>query len=221
MRFRRVAWIAITSETTASTPGHARRLRAMPTTATTGAIVELDRLAELEHEALARVDEVERAASAVGEELAAAQEALIEAERRRVTATDRRKLEQRLASARERHAEPWAERMQGARRAAVDARHAMQRHATEHLDELVAVLEADGRDAADGVDQAAHAFMRAVEHRAACESRLTSIVSMTRPSMRPGDIQRARSDEAALAVSRFLQQGGEAAPTLRVARPAA
>ena len=88
---------------------------------------------------------------------------------------------------------------------------------TGALDELVAELEEDGRAAAEQVNRAAEAFLARVQRRAEVDQALTEIVALTR-RMRPGDITRARSDQAAQEVDALLQQGGEAAPALRIAR---
>jgi hypothetical protein len=182
---------------------------------------ELAELVQREAEARARVDEIGREARAAAEEVAAAREALVQLERHArdgVTVAQRAKAEKRLTLAEERAEERWRERRAGAERAAMDAHHAVQLHAAEHLPELVAELEEDGRAAAGQVDAAAQAFLDAVGRRAEIDRALTEVVALTR-HMRPGDIARARSHEAAQEVRALLQQGGEAAPVLRVELP--
>jgi hypothetical protein len=49
---------------------------------------------------------------------------------------------------------------------------------------------------------------------------LTEVVALT-PVMRPGDIARARSDQARSAVTEMLERGGEVPPTVRFELPVA
>jgi hypothetical protein len=186
------------------------------------AMVELVRLAEREAEAQARIGEVGREARAAAQEVQDAREALIELERKPdgVSMAQRRKVEARLALAEEKVAERWPEKRAGAERAARDRRHELQLFAAEHLNELVGELEQDGRDAAEGVDRAAEAFLRAVERRTETERALIEVTALTR-AMSPNDVARSRADEARAAVEAMLQGGGEVAPTLRIDVPVA
>jgi hypothetical protein len=176
---------------------------------------KLDELREREQEARARIDEVGGQARAAAVELAHAREALTEAERLGAPAAERKRLEQRLAAAEQRHGEPWAERRAGAERAAMDARHAVQLHASEHLSELVAEIEERGRAAAEQVDAAAERFLDAVTRRAEVDQELTATLALVRRN-KPGDVARSRADEARHAVAEFIQRGGEVPPTVRV-----
>jgi hypothetical protein len=188
------------------------------------AMTELVRLTQLEQKARARVDEIGREARAAAQEVQDAREALVQLERRAgggdVTAAQRVKAEKRLTLAEDRAEERWRERRAGAERAAMDARHAIQLHAAKHRDELVAELEQDGRAAAEQVNHAGQAFLDAVQRRAEVDRALTQTVALTR-SMRPGDIARARSEEAAHAVAELLQRGGEVPPAVRIDLPVA
>jgi hypothetical protein len=87
------------------------------------------------------------------------------------------------------------------------------------LDELVAEIEEDGRAAAEMVNAAAERFLEAVERRAQVERELTSVVALTRPTMRPGDVTWPRSDQAAAEVRALLERGGEVGPVLRLREP--
>jgi hypothetical protein len=183
---------------------------------------ELVELVQGEDEARARVDEINRQARAATQEVADAREALIQLERQAggITMAQRRKAEARLSLAEEAAAAPWRERRAGAEHAARDAHHAVQLHAAQHLNELVAELEEDGRAAAEQVDHAAQAFLDAVQRRAEVDRALTETVALTR-AMRPGDIARGRSEEATRAVTALLQRGGEAPPAVRIELPVA
>lgn len=181
---------------------------------------ELLALAEREQELRAKVDEVGRDARRASEELAEAREALIELERHagvgeKSSAQERKAAETRLAKAQQEAGAPWAERLAGAERGAADARHAIQRHAAERLAELVAEVEEAGADAAQQVDAAAQSFLDAVGRVTAIEHDVTAIMAATGRHMRPGDITRLRSDQAANVMRTFLAEGGERGPTLR------
>jgi hypothetical protein len=182
------------------------------------AMTTLLALAEAEDNARERIDHVDTEQRQAAIELAEAREALealVQLEAGTPTAQERKQAEMRLTRAEQKAAERWPERRQGAERAARDARHTLQRYAAEHEAELVAEAEERGRDAAGQVDHTGEAFMAACGRRDQAERDLTAIVALIRP-MSPGDISRARSDEARQAVQRFLAQGGEDAPTLRV-----
>ena len=120
------------------------------TTATEG----LARLVEQRERANARIGEVEQQARDATFKLGEAREALIAAEREGGGAAARRKLEQELTTAKARAVDPWAERVEGARRAARDAQHTVQRFVAEHLDELVEYAKAEGQVAAERINTA-------------------------------------------------------------------
>jgi hypothetical protein len=187
------------------------------------AMVKLVRLGQAEEELRARVGQVDVDARRAGAELVAAREALVELERRAgadgPTAQQRKQAEARLTKAEEAAAAPWTQRHQGAEAAARDGRHALQRHAALHLDELVAEIEENGRAVAEQVDHAAEALLAAIDWRAQVEATLTQVVALTR-LMSPGDISRTSTDEVRIAVQGFLGAGGEVGPTVRVTVPA-
>jgi hypothetical protein len=186
------------------------------------AMKELAELVQREAEARARIDKVGREARAATQEVADAREALIQLERQAggITMAQRRKAEARLSLGEEAAAAPWRKRRAGAEHGARDAHHAVQLHAAQHLNELVAELEEDGRAVAEQVDDAARAFLDAVQRRAEVDRALTETVALTR-HMRVGDIARSRSEEAARAVTELLQRGGEAPPAVRIELPVA
>ncbi len=86
--------------------------------------------------------------------------ALAEGERLGLTATKRHSLEEALAaSAKGKADQPWPERVEGAKSAVRDADQAIRAHIASHLGELVEALEADGRVAAEKVNEAAAALV--------------------------------------------------------------
>jgi hypothetical protein len=183
-------------------------------------MVMLVAFGEAEEQARERVTAVETAARQATADLAEAREALVQLEAGSPTTQERTKAEKALAQAEENAAKPWRERLEGAQRGAREARQSLARFAREHRAALVAEVEERGRDVADQVDHAGEAFIAAINQRMVVERDLTAIVALTRP-MQPGDISRARSDEARQAVARFLQLGGEDGPTLRIETPEA
>jgi hypothetical protein len=175
-------------------------------------------LAEAEEQARDRITAVELDARQAGAELAEAREALVRLEAGTPTTQQRAAAEKSLTEAERKTTERWPERRAGAERAAREARQALVQFATEHLPELVAEIEDDGRAAAEHVNACGEAFQAACSHRDQAERNLIQIVALTR-GMGPNDVSRARSGEARQAVQMFLSAGGEDAPSLRIEMP--
>jgi hypothetical protein len=181
--------------------------------------VELLRLLEHRQQLSSKVDELERRQRSTNETANEASVALAELECRalsgeKVSAQQRRQAEDALVRAREEVAQPWAERLAGARRAVQDADSAVRAYVAENLDVLVSELHEDAEAAAREVNGTAERFISATHERARVDRGLTALVALVR-HMRPGDVTRAQSDEAVREVTRFLERGGETAPTLR------
>lgn len=172
------------------------------------------RLVEQRERARARVDELE---AAQREATAAAEQAsvnLVELERRGVSPAGRRaKLEQTLAEAKARAAEPWAERVEGARQRARDAHTEVQRFVAERLDELVENLEADGRIAAQALTDAAEAMLAAYAERERVAREIAETCPLT-ARVAPGDVSRSKAEPLARAAADLIQGGGEEPPRL-------
>jgi hypothetical protein len=177
-------------------------------------------LGEAEDQARARIDDVDAQTRAAHTEVNEAREALVELEAGSPTPSERKQAEARLAKAEQAAAERWPERRQGAERAAREARQALQLYAAEHLADLVAEVEEEGRAVAEQVDHAAEAFLAALDRRGEVERNLTQIVALTR-SMQPNDYNRSKADDARRSVQALLANGGEVGPALRVAVTAA
>jgi predicted NACHT family NTPase len=175
---------------------------------------EVQRLLAHEHELREHIHTVDAQTRAAGAELTSAREHLIQLEAGSPTAKQRADAERRLAAASEQAGKPWLERRAGAERAAATAHQQAQTYVADNLDAIIDELEENGRAAADQVDQAAGQFLAAVAARAAADQTAHAVLSLG-ARIQPGDIAGARSDEAAIAVRRLLEQGGEAAPTLR------
>jgi hypothetical protein len=184
------------------------------------AMATLAALGEAEDQARARVDDVSGEARQAIAERDQAREALIRLEASQANPQERTKAEKHLAEAEEKAAKPWPERRQGAERAAREARQTLQLYAAEHLPELVAEVEEEGRAVAEQVDHAAEAFLEALKRRDEVDRNLSQIVALTR-SMQPNDTNRSKADDARRAIQALLANGGEVGPALRVAVTAA
>jgi hypothetical protein len=106
-----------------------------------------DELAELRAEratAGARVTDLEREWQAANEEAAQSSAALAEVERHGGSASTRHKAKDALAAAKAKAAEPWAERLDGARRAVRDHDVRVREHVAGNLPDLVEAHEAEG-----------------------------------------------------------------------------
>jgi hypothetical protein len=184
------------------------------------AMATLAALGEAEDQARARIDQVDAQTRAAHTEVNEAREALVQLEAGSPTPGERKQAEARLAKAEQTVAERWPERRQGAERAAREARQALQLYAAEHLPELVAEVEEEGRAVAEQVDHACEAFLAAMKRRDEVERNLTQVVALTR-SMQPNDYNRSVADDARRAIRALLANGGEVGPALRVAVTAA
>ena len=115
--------------------------------------------------------------------------------------------------------EPWAERIEGARRAARDARAAVQgslartwptrRRAPDRRSDSVGANQR-----CRGGDPPAHTEWARIAQE------ISELASLVAP-MRPGDVSFTRCEALAREASRVLQEGGEQARVLRRAAPQA
>jgi len=176
---------------------------------------EFSRLTDARVRAEARVRELEAEQRQAGVTLTATSEALAEFERRGDgKQAERTRLERELAEAKAAVAAPWAERIEGARRRARDARGEVQRFVTAHLAELVQARQVDGQAAADRINSAVSEMLAAYAEWAAVSQEISTLLSLVGP-VRPGDVSFTRSEALAREASRLVQQGGEQAPVLR------
>ncbi len=160
-----------------------------------------------------RVDELEREARFSGERAAAASAALTEFERRGGRAAERTKLEAELAEARAKAAEPWAERIAGARTRIGDHQAELQRFVGEHLQELVADREAEGEAGAARLTEAAERVLTAHREREQIAGEIAQLCSMV-GRVHSTDITHSRGEALARAAGDLVDGGGEVAPKL-------
>ena len=181
----------------------------MDATATT----ELRELQERGAAAASRISDLERAWRSANEEVAAASARLSQAERAGASPSTIRKIEGELAAAKAKAAEPWAERVEGARAAARDVERQVRTFVGANLDELVRALEADGQAAADQVNAAASALVSAHAEWEAVAAQIGKVIAtVARPA--PGDVSFSRADEVARAAAGLVAAGGENGPVL-------
>jgi hypothetical protein len=175
---------------------------------------QMAKLVEQRGRAAARVGEVEAEQRLAQQTLTGAREALVQFERRGSgRAPERGELEAALAEAQARANEPWAERVEGARRRARDAQHAVQRHAAEHMTELVEAREADGEAAAERINTACTELIAGYAEWQSTAQELGGLLRHLGP-VGPGDVSRDRSEALVREATRLLQTGGETGPTV-------
>jgi DNA repair exonuclease SbcCD ATPase subunit len=175
---------------------------------------ELARLAEKRSQAGTRIAELEQAWKTANQALADARLALVDLERRGGSSAERGKREKTLADCEAKAAEPWAERLEGARQAAHDLDQQRRQLIVEHLDELVGALEADGQAAAERLNDHARGVLDAYAEVHRIAGQISALASQV-GRMQPGDVSRTRADQLARQASAVLDAGGEEPPRLK------
>jgi hypothetical protein len=170
------------------------------------------KLVEQRRRAGARVDELEKEAGAARRRLEEAKEALVQAEAAGAPAAQRKKLEQEYADAKTQAEAPWAERVEGGRRAIRDAQRQIQIFAGENLTELVADLEEQGQVAAADVTEHAEALVAAYGRRERIASEISQLAALT-GAVRPGDVSRSRAEQCVRAASAAARRRSRPTPT--------
>jgi hypothetical protein len=163
------------------------------------------RLVAQRDQARTHVDELEaeqREATAAAQQ---ASDALIELERKGGRpGAQRSKLEQTLAEARAKAAEPWAERIAGTRAAVRDAHGEVQTFVAEYLAELIADLEVEGAAAAAKLTAAAETLLQAFTDRERVAREIAEMCSLV-ARVSPGDVSYSRAEALARAAGDLLQ----------------
>jgi hypothetical protein len=173
-------------------------------------------LEELHHRrsnAAARINEIERNWRQANEQVAFASQALAELERQGASAPRRHKAEETLAAAKLKQAEPWQERLDGARAAARDVDRQLREFTAENLAELVETLEQEGQAVADRINAAAAELVSAHADWEAIAGRIGATISMvSHPG--PYDVSRSTAEQTVRAAVALINDGGEQAPQL-------
>lgn len=176
-----------------------------------------EKLAELRTErarVVARVDDLDRQAREATIAAQTASAALIEHERAGGPAAKRRELEQNLAQAKAKAAEPWLERIEGTRASVPDADRATREFIAAHLDDLLADLHADGQAVAERVNAAAAELVAAFTRRERIAAEISQLASQV-ARVDPGDVSFSKAEALSREAARFVQLGGETPPELQ------
>jgi hypothetical protein len=152
----------------------------------------LSRLVDRRSRAAERLEQIETEARAAASAAAEASAEMVELERKGGPAAERRQLEQALAAAKTKAAEPWHERAEGARQAVRDADQELRRYQAEHLDELVEVLQEDGRIAAADLTAHAEGVVAAFARREEIAREISALAGSI-GRVFPGDASAART----------------------------
>jgi hypothetical protein len=175
------------------------------------ATAALEELREERNRAASRVSSLEAEWRTAQASVASASAALAEIERHGGSASGRSKAEEALAEAKATAAQPWSERVDGARRAVRDRDSAIRAFVGANLVALVASIEADGELAAQRLNQAVADLLSAAAEWQAAESRLAQTINVVaRPS--PGDVSHPRAGEVVRVVTALASAGGEEGP---------
>jgi hypothetical protein len=184
----------------------------------TAATDELDRLREERGRAGARVSGLEAEWRAAQEAVAQAAAEVAELERSGGSASSRHKVEEQLAAAKAKAAEPWAERVDGARRAIRDHDQKLRAYTASNFDEIVTDIEARGAEAAARLNEAATAMLAAAADWNQAASQLGATLARVR-NPDPFDVSRPSSEDAIRAVAALVAAGGEDGVRLDRTRP--
>jgi hypothetical protein len=174
---------------------------------------ELARLDERRALVVGRINELQTAQREATKALQEARTALVEFERRGGSKAEGTKLETQLRTAEARAAEPWTERIEGARAAARDADIDRHQFIAEHLTELVDDRQAAGAEAATRINEHLAAFTAAYYEWNAVAQEIIGLASSI-AQLRPGDVSRTRCEAVVREAERLLRSGGELGPVL-------
>jgi hypothetical protein len=174
---------------------------------------QLQQLQEQRTVAAARISDTERAWRNANQQAADASAALAEVERQGGNISKRRKAEETLAAAKQKAAEPWQERLDGARAAARDVVRELREFAAENLGELVEALEQEGQATADRINAAAAELIAAHAEWEAIAGRIGATITMvSHPG--PYHVSRSTAEQTVRAAVALINDGGEQGPVL-------
>jgi hypothetical protein len=187
------------------------------------AAAELARLIDSRGELEAKLDALDREQRVADEEVARLSAELTKLEQRalegeQISNAQRGKAEAELVKARAAAAAPWGERRQALRQAIGTHKDRVQGFVAAHLAELVEEVERDGVEAAQTIDRGAEMLIEGARKRDDARRRLDELNATVRGQSRFGDVTLSRAEPLVAAAQRFIEQGGEAPPVLRVLR---
>jgi hypothetical protein len=183
----------------------------------------VERMAELVSErekANSRLRDTEREQRSAREELRAARHELAESVRRGGgRPAERKALEEKLARAEARAAEPWAPRLEGLRLAIRDADARVREHVQAHLPELVAPLEERGDEIAARMSDAASTIVEGHQEWWAVSREISALWAMV-TTPRRGDTADGNAEKLVQEASAALSRGIAPPALLRRDHPA-
>jgi hypothetical protein len=185
----------------------------MQTTTTTTTTTQLQELHHRRANAAARITEIERTWQAANEQAAIASQALAELERQGASAPRRHKAEETLTAAKLKQAEPWQERLDGARAAARDVDRELREFTAANLGELVEALEQEGQAVADRINAAASELIAAHAEWEAIAGRIGATITLVQ-APGPYDVSRSTAEQTVRAAVVLINDGGENGPVL-------
>jgi hypothetical protein len=203
---------------TAGDPGRKEHNMSMFTEPRTAASTEFAALIARRGDAANRVRDLEAAQRQAAADATAAADAVADAERQEIQGepianAERKRRERELVKVRARRAEPWPERIQGARRAVVECERAIVAYAGEHYDDLMAELEQDARAAAERVNAALHDLRGAYEAREQEAQRVNGLIALaTGGNNWPGLVAWSAVETIARDCAAVIDAGGERPP---------
>ena len=177
------------------------------------ATVKLAGLNERRARAAPRVSDLEqewRSAVAAARDASAA---LAEGERQGLSTTKRHGLEESLSVTKAKAAEPWPERVEGAKSAVRDADQAVRAHIAANLPELVEAKEADGRRVAEQFNESLGALIALRLEWERIASDISGVATKVAP-LTPGDVSWSKAEEVFRAATALVNAGGEEGATL-------
>jgi hypothetical protein len=177
---------------------------------------ELNRLLDARAEVVATMRDAEYAGRTAGEAAHVASSQLSALEARRlggddVTDAERKKAEKRLAESRARQAEPWGERVAGARRALANADAAISRFIAANYDVLAGEVAEDAQAVKDRADEALQEIGRVYAQREDVVRRSDALIAVV-ARVKPGQTPFSKLEPVVREAERVLMSGGEDAP---------
>jgi hypothetical protein len=177
----------------------------------TAGLAELDKRRTL---VARRLDELDRSQREASQALQQARAAVVEAERKDAAPAARGKLESALRTAEARAAEPWPQRLEGAKASLRDADKERREFIGEHLTELVEERERAGAECAARINDHLTGLAAAYSEWNTIAQQITALASSVAP-LRPGDVSYTRVESLIREVEAVLLRGGEQGPVLR------
>lgn len=126
-----------------------------------------------------------------------------------VTAKQRTQVECRVTAAQVKVAEPWEQRLDGAKAALRDADRDIQAFAADNIDELIAIAEDACEPHVARLNALAVELDQAIIEVSQASGGITQMLALAAITPRPNAVTRMHTDELRAALSRFTGAGGQ------------